>query len=130
MSIRLFITALLLSIFSSIFLSPKLFAAPSAQIPYEIEQPDGSRFHALTKGDEWHNRTETLEGYTIQQSDDGYWYYVEGYVDDKAMLSASRADIPPVTILPKHVKPDKLPEKLLNKANGDKLSKAPVGSFS
>lgn len=50
-------------------------AMPSCNLPYKITQKDGSSFMAVQKGDEWNNRVETVDGYTILKNDKGYWVY-------------------------------------------------------
>lgn len=56
--------------------STTLFAGPANPDPFDIVQPDGTKFKAQTKGDEWYNWIETEEGYTvIQDKDTGRWYY-------------------------------------------------------
>lgn len=52
-------------IFGIAWSSYSVFAAPACPRPFIIEQPDGTRFHARNKGDEWLNWTETEEGYPI-----------------------------------------------------------------
>ena len=34
------------------------YAAPAANFPYQIEQPDGFVFKAISRGDEWNNWVE------------------------------------------------------------------------
>ncbi len=51
-------------------------AAPAAPIISEITQPDGTKFKARNRGDEWNNWTETDTGYTIiKDQETGWWYY-------------------------------------------------------
>lgn len=80
-------------------------AVPAAPGSYELVQPDGSRFCAVTRGDEWSNAVETLAGYTIAQGTDGYWYYVKGYVGQEPVLDTVPAHEAPPPQLDKHLRP-------------------------
>jgi len=51
------------------------WAGPAFPGLAELEQPDGSRFAARQRGDEWCNWTETADGYVIERDDDGSWRY-------------------------------------------------------
>jgi len=53
-------------------------SAPAAPIPVELKQPDGTRFTAVLKGDEWNSWWESQEGYLILKDEStGWWYYAE-----------------------------------------------------
>jgi len=78
-----------------IFLLPvAAVAAPSAEEPYELTQADGTRFIAVTKGDEWNSHSETDKGFTIVKQSDGNWYYVTGFSGTVPIVSTVRADQP------------------------------------
>ncbi|BCG65964.1 MAG: hypothetical protein methR_P3836 [Methyloprofundus sp.] len=73
------------------------FAAPSVEISYEMQQPNGNSLMLINKGDEWNNWTETEAGYSVAKSSSGYWYYVDSYSADGApIMSGTLAeDTPP-----------------------------------
>ena len=51
-------------------------AVPAAPVFSEITQPDGPRIKVRTKGDEWRNWHETVNGYTvIRDKATGWWHY-------------------------------------------------------
>lgn len=83
------------------------FSVPAAPDIFEIRQPDGHVFQARLKGDEWNNRIETVEGYSIKKDIDGYWYYVRYFEKDIPVLSNTYAHEAPLQGLRKHIKPDK-----------------------
>jgi immune inhibitor A len=55
---------------------PYVIASPVFPGPYDITQPDGSVFQAIHIGDESVSFYRTLDGFTIDQDDDGWWKYV------------------------------------------------------
>lgn len=128
------VPGLIALIFGLILLPQAAPAAPSAQIPYEITQPNGSRFTAVTKGDEWSNRIETRTGYTVKKDTDGYWRYVKEYRNGEPILGNTRADAPPPRDLQKNIRSDVEPLLLTPlKARENVLERAlaaPVGGFS
>jgi hypothetical protein len=59
-----------------------LAAVPAEPGIFEITQPDGKTFNAEQFGDEHNNWVETEDGYTVMRAEDGYWYYVEEFIED------------------------------------------------
>jgi M6 family metalloprotease-like protein len=47
------------------------------KLPYTVKQPDGITINCFVSGDEFFNWIHDLEGYTIIQAPDGYYYYAE-----------------------------------------------------
>lgn len=66
---------LLLFIYSIFFLSA--YAAPFRFLPHKITQPNGEIIDCFVSGDEYFNWIHDKDGYTIIQSQDGYYYYAE-----------------------------------------------------
>ena len=60
-----------------------LNAAPALPTVQKISQPDGSIIRVILKGDEYANFLETVDGYVLKQSFDGYYRYV--YLDDDSL---------------------------------------------
>ena len=50
-------------------------AVPAKHGIRTVTQPDGSTLQVMLMGDEWHHNYVTADGYTIQQADDGMFYY-------------------------------------------------------
>jgi M6 family metalloprotease-like protein len=51
-------------------------AAPASPYPFQVEQPDGSSFEAIARGDEFQGWVETADGYTIiKNSTTGFFEY-------------------------------------------------------
>ena len=46
-------------------------------IPMTVYQPDGAKIDCFASGDEYFNRLHDSDGYTIIQSQNGYYYYAE-----------------------------------------------------
>ena len=79
-------------------------AAPAKPGIHNVTMPDGSSLQVLLAGDEWHHSFVTLDGFTIQRADDGFFYYVttngisktrvhntgERSMDEKAFIEANR----------------------------------------
>ena len=53
-----------------------LEARPAAATKFEMTQPDGTTFMVVQRGDEHANWIETLEGHTVIEVEDT-WYYAE-----------------------------------------------------
>ena len=82
-------------------------AVPAKPGMHTVTLPDGSSLQLLLAGDEWHHSFITLDGYTVQQGDDGYYYYVttdgisktiahdaeERSMDEKAFIEANRENM-------------------------------------
>ena len=130
------LSTLLLLIVTFYLISPS-FAAPAADFPYQIEQPDGFVFKAISRGDEWNNWVETVDGYTVApHKSSGYWYYVEDYDENgEPNLSPYFADDPPPGSIPlrltppRKARPEPTPEPL--KLNDSMLKVSPpIGAFN
>lgn len=81
-------------------------AAPAAGNEVSVRQPDGTSFILKARGDEWNNWTETVDGYSVQQNCDGFWYYLRGYGESgEAIFDATSADKSPPSDLTKHIVP-------------------------
>jgi M6 family metalloprotease-like protein/uncharacterized protein (TIGR02145 family) len=52
-------------------------AAYFENLPYTIKQPDGTTIDCFVTGDEFYNWIHDVNGYTIIQAPDGYFYYAE-----------------------------------------------------
>lgn len=107
----------ILSIFAFIFVLIFSFcmfstvsAAPAAPIDHTLTQPDGSTFTARQWGDEWSNGFETIEGFTILQTQDGWWAFAELAADGK-LVPVLEGEQPVLvgealsTDIPLHVRP-------------------------
>ncbi|MDP2424702.1 MAG: M6 family metalloprotease domain-containing protein [Bacteroidales bacterium] len=44
-------------------------------LPYKVEQPDGTSIECFASGDEFYNWLHDVNGFTIIPADDGYFYY-------------------------------------------------------
>ncbi|MBF0338014.1 MAG: hypothetical protein HQL05_09280 [Nitrospirae bacterium] len=103
-------------------------ANPTVQ---KVVQPDGSSFEARAIGDEWHHWVETVAGYSIKKSDDGYWYYIASYSGTTPVLTNTRADKLPPPTLKEHVNLTKEELKKKHALRGVLNPKvAPKGEFS
>lgn len=108
-------------------------AAPALERAIEIRQPDGSRFLAVRRGDEWTNWTETRAGHTVKRGSDGFWYYVRGFKGKTAVLSLLRVGRDTPAGVPAKVRPlDSGPAHAsgVSSASSDSLSQAPTGAFT
>lgn len=79
-------------------------ARPAEPGTHTVTLPDGSTLQVVLAGDEWHHSFVTLDGHTVQQGDDGFYYYVttdgisktiahdaeERSMDEKAFIEANR----------------------------------------
>jgi immune inhibitor A len=92
--------------------SAGLKAGSAAPIVFELEQPDGTTFEAIRRGDEYRNWIETLDGRSIVE-DNGAWFYAER--DASGQLAAtihavggtSAADLKSI---PLHIAPQRDPD--------------------
>ncbi|TNF52348.1 M6 family metalloprotease domain-containing protein, partial [bacterium] len=87
--------------------SDTAFSVPAAPDIFEIRQPNGRVFQARLKGDEWNNRVETVEGYTVKKDTNGYWYYVRYFEKDIPALSNTYAHEAPLAGIRKHIRPER-----------------------
>lgn len=60
-----------------VFFSKNVDAAPANPEIVSFEQPTGETFKAQTKGDERFNYVITESGMVIEQSENGFWYYLQ-----------------------------------------------------
>ncbi|MBF0316746.1 MAG: M6 family metalloprotease domain-containing protein [Nitrospirae bacterium] len=106
-------------------------AVPANPDTYVITQPDGSRFEARTRGDEWHSWVETVQGYSAMKADDGYWYYISTYSNSTPVLTDVKAHNSPPVGLDKHIMlpKDELKKKVAVKSKVNPKA-APNGTFS
>ncbi len=76
---------------------------------HTLTQPDGSRFSARQRGDEWLHKWETMDGYTIVQNQQGYWTYAvqdeTGWLAPSAIIVGT--DPPAMRGISKHLGPTK-----------------------
>jgi M6 family metalloprotease-like protein len=101
-------------------------AAPAAPIDITLTQPDGSSFQARMWGDEWQNGYETLTGYTILQTRDGWWVYA-GAVENGSLVPALNGSEPMIV---GQVAPDGLTPRLRPAAVNEPLILSNAGSLS
>jgi M6 family metalloprotease-like protein len=102
-------------------------ASSAAEVVYDLEQPDGRKIQALTRGDEWLNWEETTEGYAISRASDKYWYYVTEYVGREPVLGKTRADSPPPPGIQRHRRPQLAHAEVMarDKTTAESLQVAP-----
>jgi len=87
-----------------IFFCSHLAAMPAADITVQLVQPDGETFNATPAGDEWNNRMETPQGFTVARDAKGIWRYVTGYGPGKSpQFNATPANRPAPPGLAKHI---------------------------
>ncbi|NOZ75134.1 MAG: M6 family metalloprotease domain-containing protein [FCB group bacterium] len=69
-------------------------------------QPDGTAIMVHLMGDEWQHWTETPDGFTVGQTANGEWQYIEGYdQQNRPRFTGIRAELlPPAGLVP-HQKP-------------------------
>ncbi len=60
-----------------LFMLTLVKAAYFENLPYTIKQPDGTTIDCFVTGDEFFNWIHDVNGYTIIQAPDGYFYYAE-----------------------------------------------------
>lgn len=72
---------------SSALLSADALGAPAAPRPFDLQQPDGTKFSAVLRGDEYASWTETTDGHSIIKVD-GAWFYAES--DNAGGLRATK----------------------------------------
>ena len=59
--------------------------------PTDIKQPDGSQLSVVAVGDEIIHYTRTVDGYTLLQGEDGYYYYAELDSNGNLVISSQKA---------------------------------------
>jgi len=70
-----------------LLISVSVWAVPMAPIEVTLSQPDGTQFQARPRGDEYAYWMETIEGYTIVQQDDEWFYATR--TDDGRLAATS-----------------------------------------
>ncbi len=82
------------------------WAAPAAPITITLTQDDGSTFEARVLGDEFRNWIETLDGYSVVQEGDA-WFYASHVTDGQLMASSIKVNDAAKSTLdfPKHLAP-------------------------
>ena len=78
-------------IFTLLISSAFIFSAYLRDVPIDLTQPSGEAFSCFVSGDEYYNRFHDESGYTIVQSQDGYYYYAE-IIEGNILPSSYRAD--------------------------------------
>ena len=95
---------ILLLIFALVVACSTAWAVPAKPGIHTVTQPDGSTLQLRLMGDEWHHSFVTADGFTVQQNDDGFFYYVttdgitktiahdaeDRSIDEKAFIEANR----------------------------------------
>ena len=88
-----------------------LMAVPANPDELEVRQPDGTAIKIHLRGDEWLNWVETVQGYTIAESEDGRWRYVSKYDSGQRgrnsvpVFVSKLANESPPAGLEKHIRP-------------------------
>jgi M6 family metalloprotease-like protein len=57
------------------FFSSMLFGVTANPQPFFVQQQDGQMIRVVQRGNEWHNWLETMDGYAIEKTMDGWWVY-------------------------------------------------------
>lgn len=100
---RIFLVFLI--IFYGFLFAHEIHAVPAPPFINEIRQPSGEVIKVRIRGDEWNNWIEVIDGYTIEKSNNGYWYYVEYFDEQIPVLSHVYAHEAPPKELKKHIYP-------------------------
>ncbi len=110
---------LLAILFLGLIMPRSVFAGPASADVVELTQPDGTRFPARLRGDEWFNWNETADGYVIGQDTDRRWKYRRPRQDradfdivpgaevgktDPAALGLRKHDLPPAGLIRERVR--------------------------
>jgi M6 family metalloprotease-like protein len=111
-------TAVLLVIIGLLAWATPVYASPSAPITVTLTQPDGTPFTAVQWGDEWNSGFESLEGYSILQTSDGWWVYARQQANGSlgpALPSEQtrRVGLIQPTGIPLHLRPEGISNSLL-----------------
>ena len=77
---------LILTILLTIGLST--WAAPLQNVPIRLIQPNGMEINCFASGDEFYNYLHDANGFTIVQSEDGYYYYATKDAKGKVIASS------------------------------------------
>src|SRR5512143_1968720 len=92
----------------------RAYAVPACPAPIVIDQPDGSKFTAFVRGDEFQGWIEAASGYSVVQNDrTRYWEYA---VRDKSgrLRPSGRVFNPlikPPSWITEHIRPDRDTER-------------------
>jgi len=66
---------ILISSLILLFIQTLASAVPARPLPFETEQPDGTKIMLRVKGDEWHHWLEDTEGYLVTKQPTGHYMY-------------------------------------------------------
>lgn len=111
---RFFLPGLILAMLMAACMAGIAHAAPAAPIDLTLTQPDGATFSARQWGDEWQNGFETSNGYSILQTQDGWWVYAGA--NEKGSLAPAWSEAEMMVVgkaapegLPLHLRPAAVP---------------------
>ena len=113
-----------------------LMAVPANPDELVVRQPNGTAIKIHLRGDEWLNWVETIQGYTIAESEDGKWRYVSKYDSGQRgrnsvpVFVSKLANESPPAGLEKHIRPTAPVFAPSQEQISDQLSLAPFGPFS
>ncbi len=129
---KVVICVFIISIVLNLFFLKESYAVPAAPGISEIAQLDGTGFSARIKGDEWNNWVETVDGYSIDKGDDGYWYYILYYDGNTPVFSNTYAhEVPPMGV-EEHIRPapDFMRVRSVEESRINTIEAAPYGTFN
>ncbi len=110
------------------------FAVPANPSTTQLQQPNGSLLDVRIVGDEWNNRIETTDGFTVGKAPDGTWRHVLEYREGVPVLSDTLAEQAPPPGLNRHIHLDTESSANVLRQLPDGSSAlpeaAPVGTFS
>jgi len=87
--------------------APESSAKPASPFPFTVELPDGTTLELYKRGDEFRNWTESADGYTVLENNEGYWEFAES--KDGKLVSTGviyRPGTTPPFGVEKHEKPE------------------------
>ena len=87
-----------------------MFAVPAYTGLITLTQPNGEKFAAYVKGDEWQNWYETKTGYTISKNIKNEWVYVKSFKNNSYELTNILVDQKlndQLTKIEKYIKPNR-----------------------
>ncbi len=124
----------------SLLLSTQAQAGPASPSTFLIQQPNGAKFSAVVRGDEFQNWTETVDGYTVLKNPSSGAY--EYAVPDSSGLpvpsgvavvaDGAAVNVPQNLWPPKHLKPprnldlEQFQEKALSGARTKRFGNGPA----
>ena len=77
---------LILTLLLAIGLS--MLAAPLQNVPVQITQPNGQVINCFASGDEFYNYLHDANGFTIVQTENGYYCYATKNANGKVIASS------------------------------------------